>query len=112
MGGVTPEGHDPLTPAVFHVLLALADGPLHGYGVMQRVEEESGLRMGPGTVYGTLQRLEDQGLVRDAGEDDSDPRRRSRFALSPTGKEALQAEVVRIQRLAILTRSLTPETGR
>jgi len=54
------------------VLLVLADGPLHGYGVMQRVEEDSGIRMGPGTIYGTLQRLEESGLVHDAGEDPSD----------------------------------------
>lgn len=111
MPGVTPEGHDPLTPAVFHVLLVLADGPLHGYGIMRRVEEESGIRMGPGTVYGTLQRLEESGLVHDAGEDDTDPRRRRRFALTPGGRSALRNEVVRIQRLAELTRPLVQEEG-
>lgn len=106
MGGVTPEGHDPLTAAVFHVLLALSDGPLHGYGVMRRVEDESGIRMGPGTVYGTIQRLEDRGLVQDMGEDQEDSRRRRRFGLSAEGRAVLRNEVVRIHRLADLTRPL------
>ena len=102
---------EPLTPAVFHVLHALADGPLHGYAVMRRVEDESGLRMGPGTVYGTLQRLEDRGLVRDEGEDRSDPRRRSRFGLTADGRAALGHEVRRIHRLAELTRPLVAGEG-
>lgn len=44
----------PLTSAVFHILLALADGPLHGYAIMQAVEKSAGaeMRMGPGTIYG------------------------------------------------------------
>lgn len=111
-GGVTPEGHEPLTPAVLHVLLALSDGPLHGYAVMRRVEEESGVRMGPGTVYGTLERLESAGLVRDAGEDNADPRRRSRFGLTSAGRGVLGEEAVRIHRLAALTRGLVPGEGR
>ena len=57
----------PLTPVVLHVLLALADGPLHGYAVMKRVEEDSGIAMGPGTVYGALQRLEEAGWIEEAG---------------------------------------------
>ena len=96
----------PLTPAVFHVLLALSDGPLHGYGVMQRVDADSGLSMGPGTVYGTLQRLEDGGLVEDLGEDTADPRRKRQFQLTREGRAALRHEVARIHRLAALTRPL------
>ena len=57
--------HQPLTPAVFHVLLALADGDKHGYAIMKNVDEHTGgtLRMGAGTLYGTLQRLMESGLV-------------------------------------------------
>ena len=60
-------GQTPLTPAVFHILLALADGPLHGYAVMQAVDASAGddARMGPGTIYGSLQRMEDAGLVKE-----------------------------------------------
>ena len=90
----------PLTPAVFHVLLALADEPLHGYGIMKRVEAESGRAMGPGTVYGSIRRLVDAGWVEER-EDPSDDRRRSaRFALTAAGREALAREAGRITRLA------------
>lgn len=91
----------PLTPAVFHVLLALSDGALHGYGIMKRVEAESGLGMGPGTVYGSLQRLTEAGWVAESVDEESSDRRRGRaFELTADGEEALRAEVARITRLA------------
>jgi DNA-binding PadR family transcriptional regulator len=93
----------PLTPAVFHILLALADGPLHGYAVMQAVEESSGVAMGPGTVYGTLERLESSGLVREVPTARTD--RRRVFALQPAGRTALQDEAARLSRLAGLVRA-------
>lgn len=99
---VTPTGHTPLTPAVLHVLLALAEGPLHGYAIMRRVEEDSGVEMGPGTVYGSIQRLESQGLVSER-EDRGGARRRV-YALTPAGRKALQAEATRLHRLADLVR--------
>src|SRR5688572_8468149 len=95
----------PLTPAVFHILLALADGPLHGYAIMQAVAESAGadLRMGPGTIYGSLQRMEDAGLVKELASR-SDERRRV-FALLPVGRRALEAESQRLSRLAALVRA-------
>jgi DNA-binding PadR family transcriptional regulator len=93
----------PLTPAVFHILLALADGPLHGYAIMQAVEESSGAPMGPGTVYGTLERLEASGLVKELPAARTD--RRRVFALQPAGREALQDEARRLSRLATLVRA-------
>jgi DNA-binding PadR family transcriptional regulator len=103
----------PLSPVVFHVLLALLSGPMHGYAVMKRVEEDSGLRMGPGTVYGSIQRLTDAGWLRDAGADLEDARRGRRFALTPAGRRALRAEAARITQLARLpeVRELAPERG-
>jgi DNA-binding PadR family transcriptional regulator len=95
--------HAPLTPAVFHVLLALADGPLHGYAIMQAVEESSGMAMGPGTIYGTLERLEASGFVRELAAARSD--RRRLFALQPAGRGALQEEAGRLSRLAGLVRA-------
>ena len=93
----------PLTPAVFHVLLALTDGPLHGYAIMKRVEEESGLRMGPGTVYGSLQRLTDGGWVAEVASMDAPDRRRGHaFELTAEGTQALKVEARRIARLAQL----------
>ncbi len=92
-----------LTPAVFHVLLALADGPLHGYAIMQAVEESSGTAMGPGTVFGTLERLEASGLVKELPTARSD--RRRLFALEPAGREALKDEAKRLSRLTSLARA-------
>lgn len=113
MGGATPPGHDPLTPAVLHVLLALSEGPLHGYAIMRRVEDDSGLEMGPGTVYGSLQRLEDAGLVEEVEPVAEADGRRRYWGLTPAGREALRAEAVRLQRLAGLVRErrVLPEIG-
>ena len=60
----------PLTPAVFHILLSLADGELHGYAIMQEVSVSSGgtMRMGPGTLYGTIKRLLADHWVEEAEE--------------------------------------------
>ena len=95
--------HLPLTPAVFHILLALAEGPLHGYAIMQAVEESSGTAMGPGTIYGTLERLETNGFVKELAAPRSD--RRRTFALQPAGRTALQEEARRLSRLAALLRA-------
>ena len=61
---------EPLTPAVFHILLSLVDGEKHGYGIMQEVAARTGnaLIMGPGTLYGTLKRMLAAGLVEECGE--------------------------------------------
>jgi DNA-binding PadR family transcriptional regulator len=101
----------PLTPAVFHILLALADGPLHGYAIMQAVELSAGsaVRMGPGTIYGSLQRMEAAGLVKEVSGAADD--RRRMFALLPAGRRALMSEAERLSRLAALVRAkrLLPE---
>lgn len=101
----------PLTPAVFHILLALAEGPLHGYGIMQAVERSAADEppMGPGTIYGSLQRMEDAGLVKEIPAR-ADERRRL-FALQPAGRRALTLEAERLARLASLLRNkrLVPE---
>jgi DNA-binding PadR family transcriptional regulator len=109
-----PSAEEPLTPTTFHVLIALGDGPLHGYGVMRRVEEDSGIQMGPGTVYGALNRLQSMGWVQDAGVDQADARRGRRFSLTRAGRKALETEALRIQKLAALTRKrrLLPGEGR
>jgi DNA-binding PadR family transcriptional regulator len=94
----------PLTPAVFHILLALAEGPLHGYAIMQAVERSAADEppMGPGTIYGSLQRMEEAGLVKEIPARSED--RRRLFALQPAGRRALTAEAERLSRLATLVR--------
>ena len=95
----------PLTPAVFHILLSLADGPRHGYAVMQAAAESSGIEMGPGTVYGSIRRLEEAGWVREveaperAGDED---RRRRYYDMTEEGRAALGAEASRLTRVTSL----------
>jgi DNA-binding PadR family transcriptional regulator len=95
----------PLTPAVFHILLALADGPLHGYGIMHAVESSAAGEppMGPGTIYGSLQRMEEGGLVKELAARTDD--RRRIFTLLPAGRRALAQEAERLARLAALVRA-------
>ena len=58
----------PLTPAVFHILITLADGEAHGYAIMQEVAHRSGgsVRLGPGTLYGAISRLLEDGLLEES----------------------------------------------
>ncbi len=94
----------PLTPAVFHVLLALADGDLHGYAIMQAVERVTApaIKMGPGTIYGSLQRMEEAGLVEDRGP--AEDGRRRLYGMTQRGRSALEAESARLARLSDMVR--------
>jgi len=96
-----PRELTPLTPAVFHILLALSGGRKHGYAIMQEVAADGGgfLRMGPGTLYGSLQRMGAAGLVEeteDADQPDKDERRRY-YKLTDAGRRALGGELARLR---------------
>jgi len=101
--------YQPLTPAVFHVLLALAEGDKHGYAIMKSVEEHTDgtLKMGAGTLYGTLQRLTDAGWVLEVTPPQAmtarDERRRF-YRLTAEGRQALGTEVRRLEELVRLAR--------
>ena len=58
-----PDNLLPMTPAVFNILLSLADGEKHGYAMMEDIESTSGVRLGPGTLYGAISRLEGEGMI-------------------------------------------------
>ncbi|MCJ7627218.1 MAG: PadR family transcriptional regulator [Longimicrobiales bacterium] len=100
-----PEQLTPLTPAVFHILLALSDGAMHGYAIMQAVgtATDPEISMGPGTIYGSIQRMERSGLVEECGMA-ADGKRRL-FDLTPVGRKALEVESSRIARLAEMVRA-------
>ena len=91
----------PLTESTYYILLALAE-PLHGYGVMQKVEtmSEGAVKIGPGTLYGAFQALEKEGLIVKVGEEE----RRKSYALTEKGREVLQRQ---INRLKIMVRNGT-----
>lgn len=90
----------PLKPKVLHILLALADGPRHGYAIMQEVAARTGgqVRVWPAAMYGALRELEDLDWIAESDDrpTDDDERRRY-FALTPLGKRVLRAEVRRLE---------------
>jgi DNA-binding PadR family transcriptional regulator len=94
----------PLTPAVFHILLALADGEKHGYGIMQEVTAITGgaVRMGPGTLYGSIKRMLEAGLIVETDERPDpalDDERRRYYQLTALGQRVAQAETARLMTL-------------
>lgn len=106
-----PDAQDrlPLSHLTFHVLLALGNGALHGYGIIREVEEESGGRITvrSGSLYATIQRLLEQGLVEDAPapEDDAADARRKYYRITPLGRRVVAAEGERMARLLDTARS-------
>jgi DNA-binding PadR family transcriptional regulator len=107
----------PLTPAVFHILLALSTGERHGYGIMKQVEADSQgkVSMGPGTLYGSLKRMLDAGLVRESDkrvDPEMDDQRRIYYQITGVGSEALAAELERYKRIVTIAqeRKLYPKT--
>lgn len=89
----------PLKPKVLHVLLALAEGPRHGYSIMQEVaaRTDGQVRLWPAALYGALRELEElDWIVESASRPSDDDERRRYFALTPLGTRVLSAEVRRL----------------
>lgn len=94
----------PLTNATLHLLLALADGPRHGYAIAQEVDDLSNGRvaMGPGTLYGTIKKLLKSGLIEEADwrpDPELDDERRRYYRLTANGVSALRTDLARIEDL-------------
>src|SRR5262245_34290979 len=106
-----PRGVDhllPLKPKVLHILLSLADGPRHGYSVMQDVaaRSEGQVRLWPAGLYGALRELEELDLIFESDKRPSeDDERRRYFALTPLGTRVLNAEVQRLEAIVDLARA-------
>lgn len=100
----------PLSRSLLHLLLALQEGARHGYAVKKRVEALSDgvVKMGPGTLYTTIQRGEEQGLIcesHDRPPDDEDQSQRRYYELTDLGRQALVAEVERLDVLVTTARA-------
>ncbi|MCB9418304.1 MAG: helix-turn-helix transcriptional regulator [Ardenticatenaceae bacterium] len=93
----------PLTPTVFHMLLALADGEKHGYGIMRAVEDETQgqMQIRIGSLYGSIRRMIESGLIEETNErpdPELDDERRRYYGLTDFGRQVLAAEAARIAR--------------
>jgi DNA-binding PadR family transcriptional regulator len=94
----------PLTPAVLHILLALADEERHGYGIMKEVEARTGgeVRLGPGTLYGSIKRMLSAGLIEESEERpdaELDDQRRRYYRMTDFGRRVAGVEAERLQAL-------------
>jgi DNA-binding PadR family transcriptional regulator len=99
--------HDPLPPATFLVLMSLAAGDRHGYGIMQDVRRlDSGFEIGPATLYTTLQRLLANGWVAEVGGPESGERRRRYYRITSEGTKELESELRRMKALVRQSRRL------
>lgn len=112
----TANSNLPLTPAVFHILLALSSSERHGYGIMKQVEADSQgtVKMGAGTLYGSLKRMLEAGLVKESDkrvDPEMDDERRIYYRMTGAGAKALAAELKRYQELVKLAqrRKLYPK---
>ena len=106
MSNIIPEADNllPLTPAVFHILLALADQERHGYGFMQEVGAmtRGRMQMGPGTLYGSIKRMLKANLIAESNkrpDPELDDERRRYYRLTELGQRVLAAEVQRLSNL-------------
>ena len=91
----------PLTPALFHVLLSLADGQKHGYAIIKEVAARTAgqVELGTGTLYGIVKRLLAEGLIRESALGSTD--RRRAYRLTPFGRKVALAEAERLRDLVI-----------
>lgn len=95
-----PSEHLPLTPVAFEILLALAEGPRHGYAILQDVEArtEGRVSLHPGTLYRALARMTEDGLLEESEEADSEDGRRRYYRVTGLGRRVAAAEAERLER--------------
>jgi DNA-binding PadR family transcriptional regulator len=96
-GNRRPADHLPLTPALFHVLLSLADGQKHGYAILKEVAERTAgeVELSTGTLYGIIKRLLADGLIRESTLGSTE--RRRAYRLTPFGRKVALAEADRLR---------------
>ena len=112
-----PEEFLPLTPAMFHILLALADKERHGYHIMREVDERTSgnVKLGPGTLYGSIKRMMADGLIEELDErpdPELDDERRRYYRLTDFGFRVATAEAQRLEQMVRSARAkkLLPRT--
>jgi DNA-binding PadR family transcriptional regulator len=103
-----PSPFLPLTEAAFHVLLALADGPKHGYLILKDVEERTSgaVRLSTGTLYGLIKRFLDDELIVESRPAAGDDDRRRPYKLTALGRDVAELEAQRLERLVRAARGV------
>jgi DNA-binding PadR family transcriptional regulator len=101
------ENDRPLSSASLHILLALTESDLHGYGIMQSVKRQSEgtFKLGPGTLYANLDRLLASGLVSETERKLKDGETRREYTLTSSGERVLRLEVRRLRRVVNVART-------
>jgi DNA-binding PadR family transcriptional regulator len=105
-----PAGFLPLPQAMFHILVALAEGDLHGYAIMLDVQNRTGgkLKLSPGTLYGSIKKMLADGLIQEIepklGASNDDERRRY-YRLTRFGRQVAAAEADRLTALLAQARA-------
>ncbi|MGA7109098.1 MAG: helix-turn-helix transcriptional regulator [Terracidiphilus sp.] len=101
---------DPLPSAAFQILLSLADGDLHGYGIMRQVEEQTNgrMRLGPGTLYSSIQAILEEGLIEEVdrnSDQEAGHERRRYYRLTSSGRKLARTEAERLADLLRVARA-------
>lgn len=102
----------PLSPAVFHMLLALSEGERHGYALKREIatRTDGKLKLGPGVLYGSINKMLEQGLIEESDERPDphlDDERRRYYRITNFGRKVAQGEAMRMRELvAIADRNL------
>jgi DNA-binding PadR family transcriptional regulator len=97
----------PLGPSAFYILLALAEGESHGYGISRELELATGgaVRLGPGTLYRVIKQMVTDGWIEYVERDDPEEARRRYYRLTPWGRSIAVAEAERLSDIVDLARS-------
>ena len=95
------KANEPLSESYFYILLCLAKGANHGYGIMQLTEQLSRgeVLIGSGTMYGATGNMMKKGWIREIMSNEPGLERRRLYQLTDSGREALRAEVARLRRM-------------
>jgi DNA-binding PadR family transcriptional regulator len=104
------QEQSPMTPAMFHVLLALVDEEMHGYAILKEVERRTGgkVRLSAGTLYGIIKRLHSEGWIAESNNRPAanlDDERRRYYRLTDQGRSIAIAEARRLQELVAMARN-------
>ena len=93
--------NEPLSESYYYILLCLARGANHGYGIMQMTEKltDGEVKIGSGTMYGATSNMMKKGWIREIMSSEAGLERRRLYQLTDSGREALRTEILRLQRM-------------